>query len=90
MRAARYQTDFVTSAPNYPYRFLPDEPRALSTAANQQLTIRYYIGPAALNVTTKQPLSLGSGTYTAQPVPGGRRFADVGIVAVKLLAGPGT
>jgi hypothetical protein len=82
--------DFVTSAPTYPYRFLPDDPRALATATSQGLHIRYYIGPAAYPVTKKQTLTLGTGQYEVEPVPGGRAFANERIVAVKLLSGPGT
>lgn len=82
--------DFVDSAPNYPYRFLPDDPRALQTAASQGLHFTYYIGPIAYTVTKKQSLTLGTGTYQVEPVPGGRKFANLRIVAVKLLSGPGT
>ncbi|HEX5246667.1 MAG TPA: glycosyltransferase family 39 protein [Gaiellaceae bacterium] len=82
--------DFVDSAPKYPYRFLPDDPRALQTAANQGLHVTYYIGPVAYPVMQKQSLTLGTGTYEVEPVPGGRAFANLRIVAVKLLSGPGT
>jgi hypothetical protein len=82
--------DFVTTAPEYPYRFLPDDPRALQTATNQGLRLRYYIGPLAVNVTGRQTLSLGTGTYEVEPVPGGQHYASVDVGAVKLLSGPGT
>jgi hypothetical protein len=82
--------DFVTTAPLYPYRFLPDDPRAIQTAAKQHLHLRYYIGPHALNLTKKQTLRLGTGTYEVTPVPGGQQFASVEVAAVKLLSGPGT
>lgn len=82
--------DFVTTAPPYPYRFLPDDPRALQTAANQGLHLRYYIGELALHVTKKQTLALGTGTYEVAPVPDGQQFANAGVGAVRLLSGPGT
>jgi Dolichyl-phosphate-mannose-protein mannosyltransferase len=82
--------DFITTSPAYPYRFLPAQPQALTTAADQHLRVGYYIGNLALGITKKEQLTLGSGTYRAAPVPGGQRFAALGVAAVKLLSGPGT
>jgi hypothetical protein len=82
--------DFITTSPAYPYRFLPADPAALQTAAAQDLHVGYYIGNLAIGITKKEPLTLGSGTYEAAPVPGGQRFEDIGVAAVKLLSGPGT
>jgi hypothetical protein len=82
--------NFLRDTPPYPYRFLPDDPRALQTAANQGLHVRYYIAPISEAITKRTTLKLAAGTYTAVPVQGGSAFANLGITLDRLVSGPGT
>lgn len=81
---------YVYSPPAYPYRFAADDPLAIRTVTSQGDHVRYFIGSAALGITKREPLTLASGTYEAEPVPGGDAYSSIGIGAVKLLSGPGT
>lgn len=82
--------DYVYSPPAYPYRFLPDDPRAIQTAASQGEHVRYYFGAAALGVHERQSLTLVSGTYEVEPVKGEPGIPSMELGVVRLLSGPGT
>jgi len=41
-------------------------------------------------VAKRRSLQLGSGTFEAEPVPGGRDYASMDLGVVRLLSGPGT
>jgi hypothetical protein len=81
---------YVFSPPDYPYRFIPDDPSAIPAATDEGKHVAAYVGPAALEVGKRQQLQLASGTYEVEPVPGGHDFAFMGLGAVRLLFGPGT
>ena len=81
---------YVFSAPDYPYRFIPDEADAIPAATDEGKHVAAYIGSSALEVGNRQSLQLGSGTFEAEPVPGGRDYASVDLGVVRLLSGPGT
>lgn len=81
---------YVYSPPDYPYRFAADDPLAIQTVTGQGDRVRYFIGSAALGITKREPLTLASGTYEAEPVPGGDEYSSIGIGAVELVSGPGT
>ncbi len=81
---------YVFSPPDYPYRFIPDEADALPAAMDEGKHVAAYVGSAALDIGKRQSLQLGSGTYEAEPVAGGRDYAFMGLGVVRLLSGPGT
>jgi hypothetical protein len=73
---------YVPNAPQYPYRFVPADNRAIAAAAQEGKKVGLYIGPPV----SAGPLALENGAYRAGPVLG---TVD-GVVAVRLLSGPGT
>ena len=81
---------YVFSAPDYPYRFIPDEADAIPAATDEGKHVAAYIGSNALEVGKRQALQLGSGRFEAEPVPGGRDYASMDLGVVRLLSGPGT
>jgi hypothetical protein len=82
--------NFLRDTPPYPYRFLPDDPRALVTSSKQGLHVRYYIAPISQAITKRTTLKLATGTYMAVPASGASAFANLGITIDKLVSGPGT
>jgi Dolichyl-phosphate-mannose-protein mannosyltransferase len=82
--------NYIYSAPDYPYRFVPDVPAAIQAATSEGEHASYYIGPLALGISHRQTLTLGSGTYEVSPIASGQSFAKLDLGAVKLLSGPGT
>jgi hypothetical protein len=79
--------NFTPWHPNYPYRFIDDEPGAPELIQSQHLHLRYFIGQQALTLTKPGPFKLASGVYQARPVPGS--IDPAGVAAVELVSGPG-
>jgi Dolichyl-phosphate-mannose-protein mannosyltransferase len=74
--------------PDYPYRFLPDSPDGVNTAARLHLAPAFYIGRLAAGVLEQQTVPIQFGPYLMKPLPADAapRF---GVGTTQLLSGPG-
>jgi hypothetical protein len=76
----------VAWSPDYPYRFLPNSPAGVNTAAHDHLAPAFYIGAVAAGIQHEQTVPLLFGAYVMRPVAGA---AIAGIGVAKLVSGPG-